>query len=264
MSYEIRMVHGRNRRALTLTLALGLTACNHDDARDLDVRDASADAYVWPSDVDAFDPASCDPLAFEGTLEPTPDNIASALDPHCFNSGDGRRALVIEALCAHDKRCAISHAKDCRAEYEAQWQAGLRPNGRSVPCADALIDAMSCRAQASCDDAHVCDAASERAEAACDPNKPLLGAPMCPPLPQDRELTKGPIPSDAFNDAGMLDETRVPDFIPALDQESGEIAGYVRFCAIGTGGAIPVYADDLKTVVGHMLPGRGFVPGPLP
>jgi hypothetical protein len=87
---------------------------------------------------------------------------------------------------------------------------------------------------------------------------------MCPPLPDDRERTKGPLPEDAANDAGMLvDETRIPDFIPALDR-SGEIAGYVRYCAIRAGGAVPVYADDLTTRVGHMIPNRGFVPGDPP
>jgi hypothetical protein len=263
------MVHARNRRAFTVTLALGLAACGHDgqdghdDARDPDVLDAAVDAHASPSTDDSFDAASCDPLGLEQPLDPTPVNIASALDQHCFNSGAGRRALVFVALCAHDMACGVSHTKDCRAEYEAHWQEGLRPRGRSVPCADALLDSMSCLAQARCDDAHACDAASDRAKAACDPNAPILGAPMCPPLPEDRELTKGPIPEDAINDAGMLDESRVPDFIPALDQ-SGEIAGYVRYCAIHAGGAIPVYADDLKTVLGHMIPGRGFVPGALP
>jgi hypothetical protein len=257
------MVHGRNRRAFTVTLALGLAACSADHARDHEVLDATVAARASPSDIDVFDASNCDPSVFEQTLDPTPVNIASALDQHCFNTGAGRRALVIGALCKHDMACAVSHTKDCRAEYEARWQERLRPRGLSVPCMDALLDSMSCLAQASCDDAHACDAASERAEVACDPNTPILGAPICPPLPEDRELTKGPIPPDAINDAGMLDERRVPDFIPALDQR-GEIAGYVRHCAIMAGGAVPVYGDDLKTVVGHMIPGRGFVPGALP
>lgn len=159
--------------------------------------------------------------------------------------------------------CSVSHKGDCRAEYEASWQARLQPRGLSVPCADALLDSMSCLAQARCSDAHACDVASKRAETMCDPNAPVLGAPMCPPLPDDRAWTKGPIPDDAISDAGRLDESRIPDFIPALDR-NGEIAGYVRYCAIQTGGAVAVYADDLETVVGHMLPGQGFVAGDLP
>jgi hypothetical protein len=96
----------------------------------------------------------------------------------------------------------------------------------------------------------------------CDPNALLPGAATCPPLREDREPTAGPIPEGAFTDAGTYDETRIPDFIPALDH-GGSVAGYVRWCAIRTGGAIPVYADNLKTVVGHMIPNKGFVPGAL-
>jgi hypothetical protein len=204
---------------------------------------------------------SCDPLGLAEELEASPENLARALQQDCFHSGDGRRKLVIQELCRHDRIC-IEAGDDCAAEYEARWQQRLRPRGLSVPCADALLDAMSCLAQAQCD-ARPCAAWEERAETTCDPNTPLPGSPMCPPLPTDRELTKGPIPNEAISDAGRLDESRVPDFIPALDRQ-GEIAGYVRYCAIGTGGAIPVYADDLQTLVGHMIPGEGFLAGPLP
>jgi len=248
----------RDTRAVACSAGYCLDADGERIAIDDGDRDGGAS-----STVDTFDTASCDPSVFEQTLDPTPDNIARALDPHCFNTGAGRRALVIDALCARDMACAVDHAKGCSAEYEASWQEGLLSGGRSVPCMDAVLDSMSCLAQASCNDAHACDAASEHAEVACDPNAPTLGAPTCPLLPEDRELTKGPIPPDAINDAGMLDETRAPDFIPALDQR-GQIAGYVRLCAISAGGAVPVYGDDLETVVGHMVPGRGFVPGALP
>lgn len=247
-------------RILPFVLALAVVACADEQAPA--ALDASVDVDATTSAADIFDPASCDPLGFEQMLEVSSANIMKPLEQRCFNSGLGRRALVIEALCARDRACGVSHANACRAEYEARWQERERPNGLSVPCADALLDAMSCNAQARCDDPHGCDAARKRADAKCDPNAPLLGAPACPPLPDDRELTKGPIPDDAINDAGMLDETRIPDFIPALDQ-SGEIAGYVRHCALAAGGAIPVYAEDLETVVGHMLPGQGFVPGAL-
>jgi hypothetical protein len=260
------ITHARLLIVVTVVLGGSLTACRHRDTSNLDDRDAGIDAEASPSvfdTADMFDAATCDPLGLNESLESTPDNIARALDPKCFHSGAGRRALVIEALCTHDKACSIHHSKDCRSEYEAQWQERLHPNGLSVPCADALLDAMSCRAEASCEDARYCASATKRAEIKCDPSAPILGAPMCPPLPLDRELTKGPIPEDAINDAGIIDETRVPDFIPALDPQ-GEIAGYVRYCALHAGGAVDVYADDLKTVVGHMVPGKGFVPGALP
>jgi hypothetical protein len=66
----------------------------------------------------------------------------------------------------------------------------------------------------------------------------------------------------------------VPDFIPALARDGTTIAGYVpKASLIESGGVIPgtpsnppqaspdpVYADDLTTLVGHMVPGVGFVP----
>ncbi|MET0390855.1 MAG: hypothetical protein ABW321_33085 [Polyangiales bacterium] len=211
---------------------------------------------------DEFDAASCDPLFFEQPRETTPENIAQALQWPCFHSGAERRRLVIEALCTRDTACDVSHTQGCRDEYEARWLARQGTRGLPVPCADALLDAMSCIAQASCDGAHTCDALAERAEAACDPNAPLPGAPTCPPLPEDRELTKGPIPDNAITDAGRYDENLIPDFV-AVAGQGVEIVGYIRFCARRTGGAIPVYADDLKTVIGYMIPGTGFVPGPL-
>ena len=84
--------------------------------------------------------------------------------------------------------------------------------------------------------------------------------------------SKGPIPSAALT-GGAIDKSLVPDFIPALDRD-GTQAGYVaKDLAIPDGRPInvpiPVYGDDLKTIVGHMYPGRGFVglgasPGSVP
>jgi hypothetical protein len=259
------MVRALNLDFRMIAVALGLAACGDGD------RPASADAAADASSsrydaawADDYDAASCDPLAFEGEVDASAANIAAALDPHCFHSGAARRELVIEALCNHERECKVTHTEDCRVEYETCWQEVMsRENGLPVPCMDALCDAMGCLAQASCGDARACDSAKARADAVCDPNTP--DGPMCPPLPDDRQPTKGPLPEDAANDAGMLaDETRIPDFIPALDRRSGEIAGYVRLCAIRAGGAVPVYADDLTTLVGHMIPNRGFVPGDVP
>ena len=76
---------------------------------------------------------------------------------------------------------------------------------------------------------------------------------------------KGPVPASVFT-GGSLDKSTVPDFIPALDR-AGKQVGYVsRDLAMPDdpearlGAVIPVYADDLTTVVGTMVPGRGFVP----
>lgn len=76
------------------------------------------------------------------------------------------------------------------------------------------------------------------------------------------QLTKEPIPPEAVEN-GAFNKALIPDFIPALDRH-GQVAGYVaRDLAIPDGaplnGPMPVFADDLKTLVGHMYPGRGFV-----
>lgn len=77
------------------------------------------------------------------------------------------------------------------------------------------------------------------------------------------QLTKGPIPPEAVEN-GAFNKALIPDFIPALDRD-GNVAGYVaRDLAIPDGAPvnapIPVFANDLRTIVGHMHPGRGFVP----
>ena len=253
-----------NIKARMIGVVLCLTACVDDERPASNAAiDADSAPLVKDSSADDYDAASCDPLAFEKELDASAANITAALDPRCFHSGVARRALVLEALCAHDMECASGEPQDCRMEYEACWQEGVvRQNGLSVPCMDALLDALSCMAQASCGDARACASANERADAACNPNTPR--GTECPPLPDDREWTRGPIPEDAITDAGMYDETRIPDFIPVWDRSGENIAGYVRFCARLGGGAEPVYADDLTTVVGHMIPGEGFVSGPLP
>jgi hypothetical protein len=76
--------------------------------------------------------------------------------------------------------------------------------------------------------------------------------------------TRGRIPAEAFRADGSLNVSLVPDFIPALDR-AGQEVGWVSIVDVGILGSsgldeVPVYADDLKTVVGHMIAGRGFVP----
>ncbi len=87
----------------------------------------------------------------------------------------------------------------------------------------------------------------------------------------NRTLTKGSIPDAAFQAGAGLDARLVPDFVSASDQ-SGNIVGYVpKAYLTGQAGLvlsqgrpaspnIPVYAADLKTLVGYMVPGKGFVP----
>lgn len=81
----------------------------------------------------------------------------------------------------------------------------------------------------------------------------------------------GRIPDAAFA-GGALDLTQVPDFVSTLGRD-GSVVGYVsrdRIIDPSAGkrdvlgrpiaGTWPVYAEDLETVVGHLVPDRGFVP----
>jgi hypothetical protein len=71
--------------------------------------------------------------------------------------------------------------------------------------------------------------------------------------------TKGTMPPPGPN--GAFDASSAPDFIAVAGRESG-IAGYARREDIlnPTDHAFPVYGDDLRTVVGQMVPGKGFIP----
>lgn len=87
--------------------------------------------------------------------------------------------------------------------------------------------------------------------------------------------SKGQIPERAFLVNGTIDPAQVPDFVSVLTRD-GAVAGYVpKDYAIGTGftpfapgtpdnppvaRSVPVLGEDLATVVGHMVPGKGFVP----
>lgn len=90
-----------------------------------------------------------------------------------------------------------------------------------------------------------------------------------------RQPTKGPIPADATPpEGGTMNDALVPDFVSALNRDGLTIAGYVPKRYILGGGDLtpggspanppqtlpdPVYGEDLATVVGHMVPGVGFV-----
>lgn len=60
---------------------------------------------------------------------------------------------------------------------------------------------------------------------------------------------------------GVVDASAAPDFL-AVGAGGGGVAGYARKeDVLGPGNApFPVYAEDLATVVGQMVPGKGFVP----
>jgi hypothetical protein len=89
-----------------------------------------------------------------------------------------------------------------------------------------------------------------------------------------RQPTKGPIPASATPaEGGTTNDALVPDFVSAWDRDGVSIAGYIpkRYLLEAPrvtpgspsdppeGLALPVYGDDLITLVGHMVPGVGFV-----
>ena len=90
-----------------------------------------------------------------------------------------------------------------------------------------------------------------------------------------RQPTKGPIPDDATPpEGGPTIDALVPDFVPMWGPDGVTIAGYIpkRYLLDGPdtepGGTpsdppqaepIPVYGEDLVTLVGHSVPGVGFV-----
>lgn len=90
-----------------------------------------------------------------------------------------------------------------------------------------------------------------------------------------RQPTKGPIPTDATPpEGGSMIDALVPDFVSAWDRDGTTIAGYLPKRYILSGGDLtpggspanppqmlpyPVYGEDLTTLVGHMVPGIGFV-----
>ena len=89
-----------------------------------------------------------------------------------------------------------------------------------------------------------------------------LSAAACSPL-----ASKGTMPPAGLN--GQVDASAAPDFIAVAGNDGG-VAGYVprqyllaeptTTVARPEEPEIPVYADDLQTLIGHMVAGRGFVP----
>lgn len=91
-----------------------------------------------------------------------------------------------------------------------------------------------------------------------------------------RQPTKGRIPEEATpREGGEINMALVPDFVSTLGGPTGEtMVGYVPKDLLFNprlepGGTpedppqdvpMPVYGEDLKTLVGHMVAGQGFVP----
>jgi hypothetical protein len=84
------------------------------------------------------------------------------------------------------------------------------------------------------------------------------------PFNKEASLGEHGIPDSAFTDKG-IDETLTPELVGVMNRD-GAIAGYVRRkYLIGNSprfleGSVPVVSEDGRSLVGHMYPGRGFVP----
>ena len=86
------------------------------------------------------------------------------------------------------------------------------------------------------------------------------------PIGTTVDQTRGTVPTSSN---GAIDSKQIPDFISALGR-NGEIVGYIprtyllpaqanEPASSKVGGVAPVYASNLKTLVGHFYPGVGFV-----
>jgi hypothetical protein len=87
--------------------------------------------------------------------------------------------------------------------------------------------------------------------------------------PSTPSLTAGTVPFPV--QGGSVNPKRIPDFIETVGR-TGKVVGYVPRAYLfpvarvnapvssKLGDVSPVYARDLKTLVGHMYPGVGFVP----
>lgn len=74
--------------------------------------------------------------------------------------------------------------------------------------------------------------------------------------------TKGTLPPPGLD--GEIEPADAPDFIAVAGNDE-PVIGYVRKAFVLSGGGPggvnePVYAEDLQTVIGHMVLGKGFVP----
>lgn len=91
----------------------------------------------------------------------------------------------------------------------------------------------------------------------------LILAAIALPALSEPAPTFGTIPPDAWLPDGTMDHELVPDYIVAWARD-GSQAGYVSARDIlsedeGVDVALPVVDKELN-LVGHMVPGRGFVP----
>ena len=78
-----------------------------------------------------------------------------------------------------------------------------------------------------------------------------------------RSPTKGRVPTNGYGSAGDAYDALWPDFISTYGRDGVSIAGYIpkQYLLRGShDGPMPVYGEDLRTLVGYQVAGEGFVP----
>lgn len=197
------------------------------------------------------------------------DELAAALDPSGYRNDARRVELVVGALCQHRTVCgAVAEEDPCSTTYRVDWHNRVAEGqGIHVPCHDALLDTISCLATAACAQEKVCDPLVRTQDKVCSQGPtPSTCGEWVPSATAPRgdagAPTKGPIPPEAQQPGGRgLNWELVPDFVTALARD-GSNAGYVRKLDLMDPGCETktVVDETLTRVVGHMVPGGGFVP----
>jgi hypothetical protein len=77
-----------------------------------------------------------------------------------------------------------------------------------------------------------------------------------------RAATKGRIPPNASSNQGATYDALWPDFVGTYGTDGETIAGFIAKADLlgPIDGPLPVYGEDLSTLVGYQVPDRGFVP----
>jgi hypothetical protein len=144
-------------------------ACEKSDgARPYGESDAVALPVPLAADLRMKDPGApgagqrdADPV----TVDP---ELTAALSEHGVRADSLRSQLIARAYCDREARCHGTPGSEaiCRETAGEHWRGWSAVD--DDPCLDALLDAVSCYAQAPCGDTSGCDEGVARKTALCD------------------------------------------------------------------------------------------------
>jgi hypothetical protein len=94
--------------------------------------------------------------------------LTAALSEHGVRADSLRSQLIARAYCDREARCHGTPGSEtiCREAAGEHWRGWSALD--DDPCLDALLDAVSCYAQAPCGDTSACDEGVARHTALCD------------------------------------------------------------------------------------------------